>query len=67
MEYTKDIILDLRCKRQMKLNKLEEWTSNIKNIIVNNKFIVITMTSLLILTLIDIALVNSFIKLLTSL
>ena len=50
MEYTKDIILDLRCKRKMKLNKLEEWTSNIKNIIVNNKFIVITMTSLLILT-----------------
>lgn len=67
MEYTKDIILDLRCKRKMRLNKLEEWTINIKNIIVNNKFIVITMTSLLILTIIDIALVNSFIKLLTSL
>ena len=24
MEYTKDIILDLRCKRKMRLNKLEE-------------------------------------------
>lgn len=67
MEYTKDIILDLRCKRKMRLNKLEEWISNIKRIIVNNKFIVITMTSLLVLTIIDIALVNSFIKLLTSL
>lgn len=67
MEYTKDIILDLRCKRKMRLNKLEEWISNIKNIIVNNKFIIITMTSLLVLTIIDIALVDSFIKLLTSL
>lgn len=67
MEYTKDIILDVRCKRKIGLNKLEQWTSNLKNIIVNNKFIIITMTALIILTLIDIALVNSFIKLLTSL
>lgn len=67
MEYTKDIILDLRCKRKMKVNKLEEWTSSIKRVVLNNKFIAITMTSLLILTVIDIALVNSFIKLLTSL
>lgn len=67
MEYTKDIILDLRCKRKMRLNKLEEKISTIKSIILNNKFIVITMTSLLVLTLIDIALVNSFINLLTSL
>lgn len=67
MEYTKDIILDLRCKRKMRLNKLEEKISTIKSIILNNKFIVITMTSLFILTLIDIVLVNSFIKLLTSL
>ena len=67
MEYTKDIILDVRCKRKIGLNKLEQWTSNLKNIIVNNKFIIITMTALIVLTLIDIALVNSFIKLLTSL
>lgn len=67
MEYTKDIILNLRCKRKMGLNKLEEWTSTIKSTILNNKFIIITMTSLLVLTVIDVALVNSFIKLLTSL
>ena len=67
MEYTKDIILDVRFKRKMRLNRLEQWADSIKSIIINNKFIVITMVSLIILTLIDIALVNSFVKLLASL
>ena len=67
MEYTKDIILDVRCKRKMRLNKLQQWTSVIKDIIINNKFIIISLGTLLILTLIDVALVNSFIKLFTTL
>lgn len=67
MEYTKDIILNMGYKRREKSNKIEQWTSSIKNIIVNNKFMFIVMTALIILTLIDIVLVNSFISLLTSL
>ena len=67
MEYTKDIILDVKSKRRLRLNKLEQWTSNVRKVIANNKFVIITMTSLLVLTIIDIALVNSFVRLLTSL
>ena len=66
MEYTKDIILDLGGKRKVSLNKSNKWTSTLKQIVKNNKFIITIMTSLLILTAIDIVLVNSFIKLLAN-
>ena len=66
MEYTKDIILEIGCKKGVNKRKLLKWTNNIKKVIMNNKFIFITMTSLISLTAIDIALVNSFIKLLAK-
>lgn len=66
MEYTKDIILDLGDKRKVSLNKSNKWTRRLKQIIKNNKFIITIMVSLLILTVIDIVLVNSFIKLLVN-
>lgn len=66
MEYTKDIILDLGDKRKVSLNKSNKWTRTLKQIIKNNKFIITIMVSLLILTVIDIVLVNSFIKLLVN-
>lgn len=66
MEYTKDIILDLGGKGKVSLSKSNKWTSTLKQIIKNNKFIITIMTSLLILTAIDIVLVNSFIKLLAN-
>ena len=67
MEYTKDIILDIRCKREIGLIKFINWTSNIKKGIKNNKIIVCTISLLTILVAIDIVLVNSFLKLLTEL
>lgn len=67
MEYTKDIILDIGCKREIGLTKLKSWTSIIKKIAKNNKIVIITLTLLTILTLIDIILVNSFLQLLTKL
>ena len=67
MEYTKDIILDIRCKREIGLIKFKNWTSNIKKGIKNNKIIVCTISLLTILVAIDIVLVNSFLKLLTEL
>lgn len=66
MEYTKDIILEIGCKKGENKRNLLKWTSNIKKVIMNNKFIFIIMTSLISLTAIDIALVNSFIKLLAK-
>lgn len=66
MEYTKDIILDLGDKRKVSLNKSNKWTRRLKQIIKNNKFIITIMVSLLMLTVIDIVLVNSFIKLLVN-
>lgn len=65
MEYTKDIILDIGCKRE--IGKLKTWTSKVKKIITKNKLIVITFSLLIILTAIDIILVNSFLQLLTTL
>lgn len=66
MEYTKDIILEIGCKKRVSKKKIFKWTSSIKKAIINNKFIFITMTSLIVLTVVDIALVNSFINLLAK-
>lgn len=67
MEYTKDIILDIRYKREVGVSKLKEWTSNLKKIVKNNKIIIITLSMLSTLTLIDIVLVNFFMQLLAKL
>lgn len=67
MEYTKDIILDIRYKREDGVTKLKDWTSNLKKVVKNNKIIIITLSMLSALTVIDIVLVNSFMQLLTKL
>ena len=67
MEYTKDIILDIGSKREIGLVKLKKWTSKVKKEIQSNKLIVITLSLFATLTLIDVVLVNSFLKLLTKL
>ena len=71
MEYAKDIILDVRCRRKMGVSKLsiwaKRWTSNIVRHISNNKLTFSVLTSLLVLIAIDIALINSFFALITNL
>ena len=67
MEYTKDIVLDIRCKREIGVSKFKNWTSKLKRRVINNKIIVITLSLLIILMTIDFVLINSFMKLLTSL
>ena len=65
MEYTKDIILNVNYKKCVGFNRLKEWTSSFKKAIKNNKLVVITLTLLITLITIDIALVNSFLQLLS--
>lgn len=67
MEYTKDIIIDIGCKREMGIRKLRNWTSKVKKVLARNKLITITFSLLVILVSIDIILVNSFLKLLSQL
>lgn len=74
MEYTKDIILDIRCKRREGIYKIGQVLESVKGFkqklyktIINNKFISLVLVSLVILSVIDIVLVNSFLKLLASL
>lgn len=67
MEYTKDIILDIGRKREIKINKLKNCASNVKRTISKNKLIVIWMSIFVSLIAIDIILVNSFLQLLTRL
>jgi len=66
MEYTKDIILDVRYKKEIGLKKINYWTSNLRRKIKDNKFIIITLTLLSILIVVDIVLVNSFFELLSN-
>lgn len=63
MEYTKDIVLEIRNKRPVEKGKFREGISNIKKIVIDNKMIIITLTILSTLMLIDVALVNSFLQL----
>jgi len=67
MEYTKDIILDIGCKRRIGISKFKIWTNKLKRNISNNKILVITLSLLVILMTIDFVLINSFMKLLSSL
>lgn len=67
MEYTKDIILDVRYKGEIGITKFKNWTSKIKKVVKNNKVIIFTLSLLSTLIVIDIVLVNSFLQLLTNL
>lgn len=71
MEYAKDIILDVRCRRKVGFDKLhivtKKWTSNTIKCIKNNKLTFSVLTSLLVLVAIDIVLVNTFFMLITNL
>lgn len=73
MEYTKDIILDIRCKKRegiyrigQVLNKVNVLKEKIYKTIKNNKFISLVLVSLVILSIMDIVLVNCFFKILAS-
>lgn len=63
MEYTKDIVLEIRNKRPVEKGKFREEISNIKKIVIDNKMIIITLTILTTLMAIDIVLVNTFLQL----
>ena len=67
MEYTKDIILDIGCKRQIGVDKFKSWTRKIKKQIQANKIISVVLFLLFTLTVIDIILVNSFFIILSNL
>ena len=67
MEYTKDIILDIGCKRQIGVDKFKSWTRKIKKQIQANKIISVVLFLLFTLTVIDIILVNSFFNILSNL
>ena len=67
MEYTKDIILDIGCKKEIGLEKFKKWTSKVKKEMKGNKIIVITLSLFATLTVVDIVLVNSFLQVLTKL
>lgn len=67
MEYTKDIILNIECKKGLVVTKFRDWTSSVKEIINNNKMIIVVLFILTSLIVVDIILVNSFFQLLTML
>ena len=67
MEYTKDIILKMGCQKGVLKTKGKEYLKRILDIIKNNKIIVTIFFSLIGLIIIDIALVNYFLDLLTKL
>lgn len=62
MQYTKDIILDMRYRKKLDYSKIRKYTSKIKETIIKNKLIVITLILLTSLITIDITLVNSFLQ-----
>ena len=66
MEYTKDIILDIRYKREFGVAKLKIWIKKFLKAILKNKVIVVTLTILSTLMIIDIVLINSFLEVLGS-
>lgn len=68
MEYTKDIILNLKYTNDM--NKIKQNNKKIKNkvikIVKNNKFIITVLIILISLIILDVVLVNSFMNILMS-
>lgn len=68
MEYTKDVILNLNHKDNIGIFKLRKRLTliNVYKFIQENKFITITLISVIVLVSIDIALVNAFMNLLIT-
>ena len=66
MEYAKDIILNIGCKREIGVTKLRNWTSWVKKVGKNNRFIITTLSLLTTLMIADIVLVNAFLQLLSK-
>ena len=66
MQYTKDIILDMRYRRKLDYNKIKNFAITTKNLIIKNRLIVITLILLSSLITIDITLVNSFLHILNT-
>lgn len=66
MQYTKDIILDMRYRRKLDYSKIKSFAITTKNLIIKNRLIVITLILLSSLITIDITLVNSFLHILNT-
>ena len=68
MEYVRDEIFNIRYNEQ--LNKLElkkeSWTSKLKSIIKNNKFITITLITFIMFSSLNFIMICNFIKLLEN-
>lgn len=66
MEYTKDVILNIIYKDKFNSNKLAKFANKLKQIILKNKIISITLVLLTSLIIIDIMLVNYFFQILSN-
>ncbi len=66
MEYTKDVIFNVRSGQTTKL-KERKYVKKLLNIYMSNKFIINTLGLIIILVTIDVWMVSSFINLLVTL
>lgn len=66
MEYTKDIVLDVKYKSEMGVSKLKTWTSNVLKYGKENQIIFHIISILILLISIDLILVSSFLQLLSE-
>lgn len=69
MEYTKDIVFNVKYVGKVEKIKLRDrkWTSKLIRIYEDNKFIIITLLLTTILIVLDLCMVSNFIKLLMEL
>lgn len=69
MEYTKDVIFNIKYAGKIETIKLrnKKWTSKLMKIYKDNRFIIITFTLTTILISLDLCLVSNFINLLMRL
>ena len=69
MEYTKDIVFNVKYAGKVEKIKLRDrkWTSKLIRIYEDNKFIIITLLLTTILIVLDLCMVSNFIKLLMEL
>lgn len=69
MEYTKDVIFNIKYAGKIETIKLrnKKWTSKLMKIYKDNRFIIITFTLITILISLDLCLVSNFINLLMRL
>ena len=67
MEYTKDVICNVKYSKRLGIiNLRRRIVDKVINFFKENKFITIVITSIVILTLIDLVLVNAFMNILTQ-